>query len=293
MIKTILAHLSGTDCDNAVLTASLKLAHIHLGHVSCLRVVPDPAALAMEAASIDMGTAFVLGEALTALEKQSRNDTANARSTFERFCREQSIQISHAPGEQKVITAQWREQIGDAVDRLIEEGRYHDVVVLAGGKQRSGRMVTEDLGKIILGCGRPVLLTPEQPSSRPFKTIAVAWNNSAEAARAMTAAMPLLKQAREVSVLVAAELEGKAKEYMAGADSIVQQLRWHGISAHSQLVATVGTSASNALLDATRDFDADLLVMGAYGHSRLRELVFGGFTRTILGGVALPVLLFH
>jgi nucleotide-binding universal stress UspA family protein len=94
-------------------------------------------------------------------------------------------------------------------------------------------------------------------------------------------------------VLSANEEDTRAKECLDCSESIVQQLRWHGLNAYGHFVIPAGRTTPNAILETAHGFNADLLVMGGYGHSRLREFIFGGFTKRILDGVDLPVLVFH
>lgn len=294
MIKTVLVHLSGTDCDSAVLAMSLQLLKPYAGHMECLRVVPDPAALIAQAAQLDMGTSMVLADTLGMIEQQGRERTERARIAMEMFCKAENIVRADAPPGPNAVSASWREQpAADEFDRIIELARFHDLVVLAGGPERSGRLPAEALGSIVVASGKPVLLAPEKPRDRPIKTVAIAWKDSPESARAVTAAMPLLAKAERIAVLSANEDDSKAKASLDCSESVVQQLRWHGLNAHGHFVIPAGRTVPNAILESAHGFNADLLVMGGYGHSRLREFVFGGFTQHILAGVGIPVLMFH
>ena len=141
--------------------------------------------------------------------------------------------------------------------------------------------------------GRPlVLLAPKQAPENLAPTIAIAWKDTAEAARAVTAAMPLLMKADKVLIL-AAEESGGSTASLESAKRLVQQMRWHGISAEAHHVSPAGRSVADAIAHIAQERKADLLVMGAYGHSRFRELVLGGVTRDVLRECRLPVLLFH
>ncbi len=117
--------------------------------------------------------------------------------------------------------------------------------------------------------------------------------NVAEAARAVTAAMPLLQKARRIDVYGANESDKRAADCVDCSDSIVRYLRWHGLNAMGHFVILADRTAADAVLESARHVEVDLLVMGAYGHSRVREFVFGGFTQRMLKGAELPVMLFH
>ncbi len=293
MFKTILTHMTGTDCDQPVLTMASQVAQLFSGHLECLRVVADSTALVMQAAQMDLVTSTMLADALNVVEQQNREDTRRARVTLAEFCKQEDVVFDDKPSGAEGVSAHWREKTGDAFDELTSHARFHDLVVLAGGTERKGRLPPEGIGQIIVGCGRPVLLAAEKPRKSLAKTIAIAWKNTPEAARAVTAAMPLLSKAERIEVLSANEEDVRAMECVDFSDSIVRQLRWHGLNAYSHFVIPAGRIIPNAILETAHGLNADLLVMGGYGHSRLREFIFGGFTRRILDGVDLPVLVFH
>jgi nucleotide-binding universal stress UspA family protein len=293
MFKTILTHMTGTDCDQPVLTAASQVARLSLGHLECLRVVADPTALVMQAAQMDLVTSAMLADALNVVEQQNREGTQRARVTLAEFSKLEGMVFASAPPGPGGVSAHWRERTGDEFDELTSQARFHDLVVLAGGPERRGRLPPEGIGQIIIGCGRPVLLAAQKPRKSITKTIAIAWKDTPEAARAVSAAMPLLSKAERIEVLSANEEDAKAIECLDCSDSIVRQLRWHGLNAYSHFVIPAGRTIPNAILETAHGFNADLLVMGGYGHSRLREFIFGGFTRRILDGVDLPVLVFH
>lgn len=291
MIKTVLAHLTGTPCDAPVLAASLAYAQHDKAHITCLHISADPADLVRQAAQIDMSNAMMLADSLRAMEQQRKERSAAAKATFAEFCTRENIANTDSPLSPAAVSTSWREMVGEDTDCLGAEGRFHDLLVLAGGSERAGRLGTGDLGQVVVTCGRPVLLAPER--TRLLNMVAVAWKNTPEAARAMTAALPLLKTAKRIEVLSANEENSGALDCVNCSERLARLLDWHGLTAQARLVVPAGRSVPDAMLETAREHHSDLLVMGAYGHSRLREFIFGGFTRRILAGVDLPVLLFH
>lgn len=179
------------------------------------------------------------------------------------------------------------------MDRILRLSRYYDALVLGGGINPAGRLSEAALGTIIMGSGRPVLLAPAAKATGPFGTVAIAWKDTAEAARALTAAMPLLKQAKHIELICAEEGGAKRDGRATSHENILRYLGWHGFNAKGLFVTTGARTAAEVVLDCAQDSGADLLIMGAYGHSRQREYIFGGFTEHVLKGAALPVLLFH
>ncbi len=293
MFKNVLTHLSGTDCDQSVLATALRIAAADNAHIEALRLIPDPSELIAEAAQIDMGGWMIISDTVTAIEKEAAERTKAAQSNLAAFCASEKIPSVSEPGPAAGVSISWREEAGDEFDRITSLGRYHDLIVLGGGADRPGRLPEEALGGIIIGSGRPVVLAPETAGHGPFNKIAIAWKDSPESARAVTAAMPLLEKARDIEVFSINETDRHAAECVECSDSIVRCLRWHGLNAHGHFVIPAGRTPADAALGAAREAGADLLVMGAYGHSRMREFVFGGFTQRMLRGAPLPVLLFH
>jgi nucleotide-binding universal stress UspA family protein len=120
------------------------------------------------------------------------------------------------------------------------------------------------------------------------RRIAIAWKSVPEAARAIGAAMPLLAKAQQISIFSIQEEQNRQS-----LDLLIEQLRWHRLPVEGRVISRRGRSAPEVLLKAVTDMTADLLVMGAYGQSRVRETIFGGFTHHMLGGVQLPVFMLH
>jgi nucleotide-binding universal stress UspA family protein len=124
-------------------------------------------------------------------------------------------------------------------------------------------------------------------------SVAVAWKESAEAARAMTGAMPLLLRAKKMFVISVDE-SGHQKEQLANSgERLVAQLARHGLATEAHVLSSPPHAAAETLARAGVELGADLLVAGAYSHGRMRELVFGGFTRQVLSSCELPVFLMH
>ncbi len=293
MFKSILAHITGSDCDPSVLTTSLRLVRTFNGHIDCLHISPDLSDVATQIEQIGMAGWLTLSDRLSKLEQEAKEKTKTAQATFAGFCRQEAIQSAANPPGPDTVSTSWLDDTGEEIERITRLARHRDVVVLAGGPDRPGRLWDEALGTIVMGSGRPVILAPQTQNTGAFNVIAVAWKESAEAARSVTAAMPLLKRAQRIEVFSANEPRGSTAECTISLENIVQYFRWHGLNVTSHLVAPGIHTTAEAVLDTVNRAGADLLVMGAYGHARLRELVFGGFTHQVFKGVALPVLMFH
>jgi nucleotide-binding universal stress UspA family protein len=291
-MKTIFAHMNGTAIDETVLAGAFRLARRLGAHVEGVRVHPDPAAMAIDASIADMGTATMIAEVLKGLEKRDKDRTNAARATFQAFCQREAIPVTRDPTHSGV-SGSWYECEGDAVEQTIACGRLHDLVVLESDGKDTSEFIAEDIGTILVALGRPVLLLPERPVAELGRAIAVAWKDAPEAARALTASAPILAKADRVVILGVGEDEAAHEADKARVEAVAANLRWSGVTAEARYLTLGSQIVPDALFAAARAEGADMMVMGGYGHSRLREWVFGGVTRRVLEDTPMPVLLFH
>jgi nucleotide-binding universal stress UspA family protein len=185
-------------------------------------------------------------------------------------------------------TAAWREETGFAGALVPRRARLFDLVVLGRSERVIDQPHTDVLEETLLNAGRPVLIAPAQAPKELGATVAIAWNASAESARAVAGAMPFIRHARAVHVLTAGETT------TAEGPALVQALAWHGIAATAKGLEPVsGIGIGERMLTAAREENADLLVMGGYGKAPWREMLLGGATRQVIGTSMLPVLIAH
>jgi nucleotide-binding universal stress UspA family protein len=144
----------------------------------------------------------------------------------------------------------------------------------------------------LFGSGRPVVVVPYiQKSSAKLNRVMIAWDASRAAARAVGDAMPFLKRAKAIDVVIVASERAKSDE-VPGAD-IGQHLARYNLNVEVKRIVATDTDVANTLLSHAADTSADFIVMGGYGHSRLREFILGGATRGILQSMTIPVLMSH
>ena len=175
------------------------------------------------------------------------------------------------------------------LDKLNRMTRLFDIVIMEQANSEGSEGRRRKVEAVVFGAGRPVLIVPYiQARPASMKTILVAWDGSAPAARALGDALPLLTRADRVELLnVGAK---SLKGYDEDGTAVIRHLARHGIDA--SFMHTLGTGdIGNTLLSHAADISADLLVMGTYGHSRLREAVIGGVTRTLLESMTVPTLM--
>ena len=293
MFRTILTYLTGTNSDASTLSLSRHLANRQAAHIECLRVFPGLDAVETQIDQLGMAGWITLSDRLARLKQETGERTRSAKANFDSFRRDASLQLSPEPGSSQSGSTNYREDVGEEVGRILGLSRYYDAVVLAGGPNAAGRLSEASLGTVIMGSGRPVLLAPNSQTAGPFNKIAIAWKDTAEAARSITAAMPLLEQAKQIELICAEEGEAKHDDRVTSYENIIRYLRWHGLNTTGRFVTVGVRAAAEAVLDCAQESGAGLLVMGAYGHSRQREFIFGGFTERVLKGATLPILLFH
>ena len=287
MIKTILVPATGNQTDDAVFTSALAAARAFDAHLDFLHVRVDAAALVAAMATDGSGAAMVSGLVERIDEEATRREDT-ARQLFQRFCERERLAIADTPASQQGPTAQWLRQTGDEAYWVREYGRAADLLV-AGYPADDQGVSTDTIEAALVGTGRPVLIVPSAPLVSLPETIVIAWKAAPEAARAVTAAMPLLSRSKQILIVTVAEEQGLSDEEGA---RLMTALGWHGLNASTRHLRPDRLGAADTLLAAAAEEGA-LVVMGAYGHSRLREWIFGGFTEHVLRGAAVPVLMTH
>ena len=181
----------------------------------------------------------------------------------------------------------WLEKVGSPDRVLPIIGPVSDLVVVSLPKSKAEKPAQKFLQAALLNSSRPVLALPQSRKSPVGQRISIAWNQSPEAAQAVAAAMPLLQVADEVTIITCgAESSGGPK-----AIQLANYLKFWGVKA--KRVKTKGADDAKAILKAYHDAESDLLVLGAYSRSRLRERMFGGVTEFMLRKANIPVFMLH
>ena len=196
------------------------------------------------------------------------------------------------------VAYEWRQVESDTsqiADAMVQHAFEADLVIVPQKQEDSVSGVETDFTeRVILESGRPILVIPTYGEFSDIgKQVLVAWNGTREAARAVFDAIPLMKQAENVTVSWLNSKETLPEDETLAGSELATTLARHDIKASSETFPTGELGAGDALLSQASDVGADLLVMGAYGHSRIREYVFGGATRTVLETMTLPVLMSH
>lgn len=273
--KLILAPVIALDEDVAALTAAAEIAD---------KFDAEPAALilALHLASGYMDKEAPLSAVLQDLAGGTTSHAAQLRRGLMAW-------LDRAPRAFEVRDLAIERAVDD--DKIVAHARLADLTILAraGAHDRARQAMIED---VLFKSGRPVLLVPEKPSrQRTWDQIVIGWNASAEAVRAVSGAMPFLKSARHV-IIATVDAKPINGGQTPGRD-LAAYLQRHGVQVEVHNIDGLGRTDARALLDEAIAVDADMLVLGAYGHSRARELLFGGVTRELLAASSVPLFMAH
>mgnify|MGYP002621201042 CR=1 FL=1 len=267
--KTILVHLAGGPGFDRVLTPALDLARRFEAHVIGLSVVPPYV----------FKPTFLPGSTSTVGDQHRKDFAAEALLLKPRF---------EAAAREAGVSAQWVDEDAGLLPvwrRVVAYGRAVDLIVTQAPKD-------DDAEQIVLQSGRPVLFVPEGPVRAVGKWVTVAWNARREGTRAAFDALPLLATAEAVKVLwINPEDDNEAEGVPTG--DLCTVLARHRVPAEAVEIKAPDEEVGETLRRFLRDSGSDLLVMGCYGHSRLREMVLGGATRGMLASLPVPVLMSH
>lgn len=285
--KIILVPLGGGDNDKVALKGALSVARDFDAHVVALYVTLDPRD-AVPMLGEGMSGAMV-DEIMRSAEGEAANHRAAAHAHFDQALREAGVEMRDFPSGVETPSATWREVVGRIEDVVPVEGRLADLIVFAHTTLDADTQGYATMETALLGSGRPVLLVPKDVPAEIGRTVAVAWNGKIEAARAVAAALPFLRGADRVHALTA---ETSATQAAAGR-RIVDYLSWQGVNPELTILKPGSEPVGETVTRKAAALGADLLVMGGYGHSRMREMILGGVTRYVLNHAGLPVLMAH
>lgn len=280
MTRSVLAHLTGLSSDRTVLDTAIAAARIGGGTVLALRTRIDIIGAAAALAVGLPNPTLNIQDSIADIRKEEAARAQHAREAYDEALNRHDIT------NESLVRLIW-EETRSLSSTSLARARYHDLTVMG----REQELSAEQIRTVLMASGRPLILAPPRPPSELGKIVAVAWKEGADAARALTAAEPLLAGAQHVFILAAVERGQNREEVAKSANHLAAYFAAKGIKAGVRLSET--DIGSHAIRDLAYECDADLLVMGAYGHSRVREMLLGGMTEAMLADCAIPVFLFH
>ena len=284
-LRSILVPLRGDGKGEVVLDHALSLAKRHLAHLEVLHCRPKPADMIPYGIPIPASLRKTITSSASALADE---EEGKIRKLFDDYCAKRGIPaVDKFPWPSDQVSATWREAVGKQANVIGVHGRLADLIVVAR-PDRDQNLGLNTLQAALLESGKLVLMCPPQPVEGLGARVAIAWNGSGEAARAMTAALPILKKADAVILLATTD-----RELPVSAEEAKIYLETHGVSCSVQGFTRGSSAVPKLLLDTAKKAGADCLLMGAYGQSRQRELIMGGVTQYVVDHADLPILLMH
>lgn len=284
-LRSILVPLRGDGKGEGVLDHALSLARRHKSHLEVIHCRPKPEDMIPYGVPIPQS----LRKSLTASAKAlADEEEGSIRKLFDDYCAKRGIaEVDDYPWPQDGVSATWREFTGIQAAVIGLRGRLTDLIAVPR-PDRDQNLGLNTLQAALLESGKLVLMCPPKPVGELGAKVAIAWNGSAEAARAMTAALSILKEADSVVLLASTD-----RKLPVSAEEAKIYLETHGASCTVQGFQRGSQSVPKLLVDSAKKAGADCLLMGAYGKSRQRELILGGVTQYMVDHADMPILLMH
>lgn len=283
-IKDVLVHLDSSARSGAVLDLAANLAEQHAAHLTAVHVVELPTPAMFYGDPSGFIDPRLIDDLMTTLREQGQKEATRLEAAFRERVRRDGI------------ADEWRLAEGFTADTVALHARYADLAVIAqrNPDDKSRADVGDVAATTLLSSGRPVLVLPYVGNFPTVgRKVLVGWKSTRDASRAINDALPFLDQADEVTVLSINPEGGIDGDGDVPAADIALHLARHGVKASAAHTVAKEIPEGDALLNYADDIGADLIVAGGYGHSRARELLFGGVTRTLLATMTVPVFLSH
>lgn len=288
MVNTILCPISGAPENFPVLEKAISVAKNLESHLELMHVEPE-AKESIPLLGEGMSVAMV-EDMISIAEKEATERSGRARKMYEECVARHSLTVADRPTGTPGATISWRHERGREDEVVARLGRLSDVIVVGRPGDSDDVLTPMTLNAAIFESGRPVLVVPPKgAASKRSKRIAISWNGSVQSARAVYAARPILEQADAVLVLTADSNQTSG----ARGPELAAYLEWHGIVPDTKVFEASPGSVGPKLLEECSAFGAELLVSGAYTHSRMRQLILGGVTKYVLGHAEIPMLMAH
>lgn len=283
LLKSILLPLTAQVDEHIVIDASINIASWLDATINGLFIRPDPRT-----------SVSFMGEGLTAdmiqdlCEATENEGLAQAEKCEQTFNRSMAAADIDFQPETKGATARWRVAVGEITDHVGRKARTADLAICAqpSATQPGAQEILNDL---IYRSGRPVLMVPDSGIQRSLDHILIAWNGRAEGARAVGAVLPFLKRAGKITLLQLGEIN----EDRPSLADVSDYLADHGVRSSMITDETFNGNVGETILKHADDEQADMIVAGAYSHSRWREMILGGVTRHLVQHSHKPIFMSH
>ena len=286
-IKAIMVPVSTAEAGRSTLETAFQVARRSNAHIDVLHVRPDPRGLVPYTGEGMDGS--MIEEIMEVTEREGGERATRTKAMFDAFAADNGLSVTGTPSAAEAVTASWISVVGREDEVVATRGRVSDLIVVGRPVRDAALPSPITLEAALLDTGRPIIVAPPTALADTGSSIAVAWEASPEAARAIGDAIPLLTRADKVTIL-SSEASQTAPIDPA---ELVARLAWHGIDAAVHEFESSVSELGAAYLENAAAVGADMLVKGAYSQSRLRQMILGGRTRHILANTTIPVLLAH
>lgn len=282
-IRNILVPVRGDGKGEQVLSAAVLLAKKFDAHIDVVHARMGSKDLLAFGATLS-GVRDVVNEIA---ETHAAEEEARVRKLFEDYCAKHGIDIVKGPRiGAKGVSASWREERGRQAAVVARRGRLTDVIFVA---QPEGQLGVNTFEAALMETGKPVISVPPKEVKSVGRTIAIAWNGSAEVAAAVTTSRPIIETAEKILILSAPETHG---DELPAAD-LAEYLGWHGQTCETRIITCGPHDVGQNLLKACADNGVDLMLMGGYAQVRRHDFKIGGVTQYVVEKAGIPVLFHH
>lgn len=284
-VRKFLVPLSSSASGEVALHTGLMLAKMWNAHLLVLHIRVDSRDVAPLAGEGLSGA--MIEEMMTATERESGSRAMGLRDLFMAATEEHHVMVGEAAMGRNEPSASFSSVTGREEEIIAYQARLSDLTIVPHPQHGEDVASADALHAVLFESGRPVLMAPFERPESLGKRIAIAWNGSHQSASALASVMPFVRQAQAVRVLVSEEYQRRGPTGQEVADYI----NHHGVTADVVNFSGLDKVVGAGMLAAAADFGADLMSMGAYSTSRLRQLILGGTTTYVLENATLPVLM--
>jgi nucleotide-binding universal stress UspA family protein len=271
--KTILVPFTLGDSALSSLDAALCMAQKYAGHLNVLHIAPDP-----KAAPAGLGVMAPAYEEISgALSEEARKKTSASKAAFEAWKK-----------KAKAPSAQWVLKTGTTEEIISHDGRVSDLIVIDKDIEETEPDYQEIITHALFETGKPVLLVPKKEYHSLGEVVAIAWDGSLRAARAVDAALPLLSKAARVVIITIRESDADNR-----GEALLPYLKSHSVNVEHHAIEKGKDAIGKQVAAEAVNVGADMLVMGAYTHSRMRQMILGGVTSYMFDHTSIPIFLAH
>jgi nucleotide-binding universal stress UspA family protein len=289
-IAKVLVPVTGSPGDGFALSTAFAAAKPFNAHVAALFVHPDPREVVSYVYSgVPVSPELIQG-IIDGQQKLANEAQGAAHSALVAAAKDNAAKLVPAALKTDTVTCSFHVRYGFIPHLVSGAARFSDLVVFKPFEADDRPEFATAIAETLMQANRPVLIPPQGPLKSFASKVVIGWDGHDAAAHAATASLPYLERASTVEILT---IESSKHPSISGASALKEYLALHGIEAAQRNIARDNRSIGEALMEEATKSGADLLVMGGYGHSHLRETLLGGVTQDIMSRHALPVFLMH